>query len=483
MQVVQYTHHHTTVLKHVGSAKQQEDIGALKRIAREWMEQVSRQERLFSFGQDEGTDSFLLHTYRYAGFRYGLMAETVYAALRRFGLYEGRFPSCRLFLDLVLARLVEPASKRRSQQVLSSSFGVTHTLTALYRALPEIASHQETIEQGIIAFAQKHLSFDFQFVLYDMTTLYFETFREDDLRKRGFSKDNKVGQPQVLVGLVVTREGFPLHVSLFEGNMFEGHTIVPVIRAFQKQHGIRTLTVVADAAMISRDNTRALKEAGLSYIVGARLGTLPIAHIREVSGRLNRRDGAYLTVPTDDGHLICHFSTKRYAKDKHELDTQREKAQQIIAGSQAAVRNKFLVKTHKASYALNHALLEKATLLLGMKGYHTNLTMSERLVMERYADLWRIEQAFRMSKHDLEARPVYHVREQAILAHLLICMTALAVLKWWEIKSGLPAKRIVDHLKSVTDARMVNTITGKETLLRSDIPNELAILLGKRAPH
>ena len=103
--------------------------------------------------------------------------------------------------------------------------------------------------------------------------------------------------------------------------------------------------------------------------------------------------------------------------------------------------------------------------------------------MERYADLWQIEHAFRISKNDLEARPVYHVKHQAILAHLLICVTALAVLTWLEIRSGLSARRIVDQLKSVTDARMVNTVTGKETLLRSAIPDELVCVLEKLTPH
>lgn len=483
VQVVRYTHDRTLVVKHVGSAKHPRERDALKAIAREWIEQQSRQGRLFSF-PDEDTDRLLLGTHRYLGFRYGLIAETVEAVLRGFGLDAERFPCARMFLDLVLARIVEPSSKRRSQQILSCLFGITHSLTDIYRALPGFASYQEIIEERLCAFAKGRLGFDFRFVLYDMTTLYFETFTQDALRKHGFSKDNKVGQPQILVGLIVTRDGFPLSFCLFEGNTFEGHTLIPVIMAFKKKHDITHLTVVADAAMVSRENMRALRAAGLDYIVGARLGNARICLIREVSRKLNRVDSASLMVPTGEGFLICHYSAKRYAKDKHEMDKQLTKAKEVLSGTQAVLlRNKFLTKHTPSSYVLNDALVEKTTLLLGIKGYHTNVALPERLVIDRYADLWNIEHAFRISKHDLEARPIYHVKKQAIAAHLLICVTALAVLKWLEMKSGVSAKRIVDQLKNVTDARMLNVVTGKETLLRSKIPDELSVLLEKLAPH
>lgn len=482
VQVVRYAHNRTIVVKHVGSGRQQREIVALRRLAREWIEQKSGQERLFSFPKED-SDRLLLGTYRYVGFRYGLIAETVKAVLNGFGLTANSFPSAEMFLDLVLARIVEPSSKRRSQQVLSSLFGITYSLTDIYRSLPSFSSFQEVIEDKLSACAKARLGFDFRFVLYDMTTLYFETFAQDEFRKIGFSKDNKVGQPQILVGLIVTKEGFPVSFSLFEGNTFEGHTLIPVILAFKKKHAVEHLTVVADAAMISHQNMLALQAAGLDYIVGARLGNARLPLIADIGKRLNRADGACLKIPTDEGFLICHFSAKRYTKDKHEMERQVEKAKQIIAGKQKGVRNKFLAKDSSVAYTLNSALMKKATLLLGIKGYHTNLDIPERLVIDRYADLWNIEHAFRISKHDIEARPVYHVKKQAITAHLLICVTALAVLKWLELTSDLSAKRITDQLKSVTDARMVDMVTGRETLLRSNIPDELSLLLDKITPH
>lgn len=482
VQVVRYTHDRTIVVKHMGSAAHEREIAALKGVAREWIEGESRQERLFSFPETD-TNRLLLGTYRYEGFRYGLIAETIAAVIGGLGIDAASFPSAGMFFDLVLARIMEPSSKRRSRELLSTLFGITYSLTDIYRALPVFAANQELIEGKLSAFATRHLGFDFRFVLYDMTTLYFETFTQDKLRTVGFSKDNKVGQPQILVGLIVTTEGFPVSFSLFEGNTFEGHTLIPVITAFRKKHGVDRLTVVADAAMVSRGNMRALTGAGLDYIVGARLGNASMSLIREVSQKLDRADGACLKIPTDEGFLICHYSAARYAKDKHEMERQMEKAKQILEGKQKPRYNKFVTRDASVVYSLNDALVEKATVLLGIKGYHTSLDVPERLVIERYADLWRVEHAFRISKHDIEARPVYHVKKQAIAAHILICVTALAVLRWLEIQSGLSAQRIIDLLKRVTDARMVNVMTGRETLLRSKLPDELLLLLSKLAPH
>lgn len=482
VQVVRYENGRTTVVKHIGSGKDKSDISVLKQLAREWIEQRSRQTRLFPW-PETNSNNLLFSKYRYLGFRYGLISETVSGVLQRFGLTADSFPSASLLLDLVLARIMEPGSKRNAQRILSEFFGVKYSLTGIYRSLPSLAACQDLVENRLTDFARVHLGFDFRFVLYDITTLYFETFKEDRLRKTGFSKDNKPGQPQILVGLVVETSGFPLSFSLFAGNRFEGKTLIPVILKFKRKHRIDNLTVVADAAMISRKNILALRQAGLNYIVGARLGNASLTVIKEVSRRLNHTDGAYLKISTAAGFLICHFSKSRWAKDKHERQKQLDKAKQILKGQRPANRNRFLVKDPSTQYSLNAALIEKTELLMGIKGYCTNLDLPEKMVIDRYRDLWQIEKAFRLSKNDLEARPVYHFKKQTIAAHILICVTALAALKWLEITTGKSAKYVVDKLKTVTDARMLNGIIGKEVLMRSEVPEEISLLLKKISPH
>lgn len=480
VQVVDYRGKRAIIRKHIGSAKTKEDLLLLKEIAWQWIDESSGQQSLLP---KETKDTVLLRKYKYLGFRYGLLEEIIRQIFNTVGLDNLEGKTGRMFLDLVLIRIVEPASKRQSQRLLAALFNIHYNLTAIYRSLIGFSLLKDTVEKQLTTFAQKHLGFDFSFVLYDITTLYFETFTDDELRKAGFSKDNKVGQPQILVGLIVSREGFPLSFAIFEGNTFEGNTLIPVVLDFKKKHEIQTLTVVADAAMISHKNITALKAAGLSYIVGARLGNMSKHIITQIDKELKRNDGAVFRLVTEDGFLVTSFSAKRYAKDKHEMESQLEKAKAIQEGKQEVKRNKFLSRT-KTHYMLNTPLIKKAKLLLGIKGYYTDLNLPEKIIIDRYNDLWQVEKAFRISKNDLTARPVYHFRRQTIIAHLLICVVSLAVCKYLEIQTGKSARYVIDKLKSITDGRMLNTITGKEIVMRGEITDEIRKLLEKlKSPH
>lgn len=481
VQVVDYRGKRTIIHKHIGSAKTKEDVSLLKEIALQWIVESCGQQSLLP---EQTDDAILLGKYTYRGFRYGLVEEVIRQIFNTLGVSQVGGKTGKIFLDLALIRAVEPASKRESQRLLSALFGITYDLTTIYRSLSGFSRLKDGVEVQLIAFAQKYLGFDFSFVLYDITTLYFETFTEDELRKTGFTKDNKVGQPQILVGLIVSPEGFPLSFAVFEGNTFEGNTLIPVMLDFKEKHHIQSLTVVADAAMISHKNIAALKKAGLNYIVGARLGNMSAQTTNRIDKELPRTDGSCLRFTTEDGFLIVHFSAKRYVKDKHEMDSQLEKANAILKGKKEMKRNKFLSRNTKAEYILNTFIIEKSKRLLGIKGYHTDLSLPDQIIIDRYADLWQVEKSFRISKNDLTARPVYHFRKQTIIAHLLICIVSLAVLKFLEIKTGKSARYVMEKLKSVTDGRMFNIIIGKEIIMRGEMTDEVQELLRKiNSPH
>jgi transposase len=323
-------------------------------------------------------------------------------------------------------------------------------------------------------------------LFYDVTTLYFETFEEDELRRNGFSKDNKSQQPQILVALMVTREGFPIAYSIFSDNTFEGHTIIPVVNAFIKKHAVKEFTVVADAAMISTTNIQALLSNSINYIVGARLGNLSNNLIEQINDSITREDGESIRINTDNGYLICAYSSVRYRKDKYEMEKQIEKARAIIKAPSKGKKVKF-IKTTGEQAVLNQALIEKSKKLLGIKGYYTNLdenVVSNQTSIERYHELYRVEQAFRISKHDLQTRPIFHFKEDPINLHILICFMALVVSKHIELATGDSVRKFITECKKVTDARMLNKITNKETRIRSKHNEKtLGYLKSLKLPH
>ena len=476
VQIVRYKGRRTIVVQHLGSAHDKNELQALQRVAADWIETNTKQLSLLP-RQELSSPILLLERVRYLGFRYGLLYEVL---SKLFTHFKFHLLQNKCVTDLVVARIGQPSSKLQALAFLEEFMGIKHPRSELYRQLPRLSNLQGKVESKVLAVAKKEFHFTFSLVFYDVTTLYFESFEEDGLRKPGFSKDNKSQQPQILIGLLVTPEGFPVAYQIFEGNTFEGHTLIPVIAKFKRKHKINTLTVVADAAMISAENIVALNKSNLHYIVGARTAKLPLKLIREVSAKLHRQDGLTVRIPTKDyGELICEFSAKRFAKDQREMDKQIKKAKDLLNDPTTIKRTKFIKPDDDNTYTLHTDLVEKTTLLLGIKGYYTNLgpTVSDRMIIEHYHNLWHVEQAFRIAKSDLQMRPIYHFKQHAIKAHILICFMALAVCKYMELKTGKSTKYIVKALKGVTDARILNTLSDEEITLRSEIKEETKQLL------
>jgi transposase len=345
---------------------------------------------------------------------------------------------------------------------------------------------KQKVEQTVIEFLKSNYAFNFELLFYDVTTLYFETFESDELRKQGFSKDNKSQQPQILVALMVTPEGFPVGYEVFSGNTFEGHTILPVVKAFIKQHSIERFTIVADAAMISNTNVDELRKEGINYIVGARLGNIPHELFQKIHTGLAREDGKTIRLSTEKGYLICSFSSSRYRKDKYEMEKQIQRAEILLREPGKIKKVKFL-KTENKEPSLNKELINRANALLGIKGYYTDLEESvanNETIIGRYHDLYKIEQAFRISKNDLKTRPIFHFKEEPIKLHLLICFMALVISKHIELSTNVSIKKFVTELKRITDARMLSQITNKEMRIRVKITPVAADLMRRlNLPH
>ena len=477
VQVIRYLNRKRVVVKHIGSAHNQGELLSLKQTAQKWIDQETKQQYLFPTERKTTSALIPLDKLRNLGFRYTFAYEVLTEIFR---LMQFHTLEPRLLLDFVLMRIIQPASKLESLELLSEMFGITHKRADFYRYIPAIVSLKEKVEKKTITFTQKQFVFDFSIVFYDVTTLYFESFKEDEenFRKPGFSKDNKANQPQIVIGLIVTREGFPVSYDIFAGNTFEGKTFIPTIYKFRDTYKVLNLTVVADAAMISLPNVQSLVANNLSYIVGARVASLKGDQIKEISNQLHMVDEASMRITTERGLLVCDFSLKRYQKDKREMEKQIIKAHKLIAEKEGFRRTKFIKNIGKTKQILNSDLIEKTKLLLGIKGYYTNLTAdTNETIINHYHNLWHVESAFRIAKSDLSMRPIYHFKKQTVEAHILICFMALAVCKYIELKTGRSTKAMIKLLKKITDARILNTLTGEEIIIRSDMPEEIQKLL------
>mgnify|MGYP001597969241 FL=1 len=487
VQIVKYERRKRIVVKHIGSAHTTDELLALKQTAFNWIEKESHQPPLFPL-QKSVQNLIPIDKCQYLGFRYNFIYE-IFSKIFHLFCLDG---INRFLLDLILIRIVQPASKLESLELLSEFFGKTYKRTYLYRSIPTLVALKDIVEEKFVTFAKKHLDFDFSIVFYDVTTLYFESFKEDkeEFRKPGFSKDNKTNQPQIVIGLIVTKEGFPVSYDVFAGNTFEGKTFIPTITKFKNTYGIKNLTIVADAAMISYPNVQSLIANNLSYIVGGRLASLKQKEIEEINQKLSskeenlkklkEKDGLSTRIETDRGTLICDFSFKRYMKDKREMDKQITKAKRLLEENKGAKRIKFIKNKddEKTEQVLNTGLIEKTKMLLGIKGYYTNLVdETDKTIIDHYHSLWRVEKAFRIAKSDLSMRPIYHFKKQTIEFHILICFMALGICEYMELKTKRSIKKIVKLLKSVTDARLRNTISNEEFILRSEIPEETQKLL------
>lgn len=344
-----------------------------------------------------------------------------------------------LFKEIVLARLVYPASKLKTTEYLLQHQGKDVDVDRIYRFLDRLKStYQEQVEQIAYSYSKRILGGEFTVVFYDMTTLHFEAENEDDLRRIGFSKDGKFQHPQIMLGLLVGRDGYPVSYDIFEGNTFEGKTLLPFLQRAQKRFGLAKPAVVADSALLSADNIKLLIDGGYDFILGARIKNESHVVQKQILQKAPKlRHGKSAVIEKQDGlRLIVDYSESRATKDA----SNRNKG---IARLTAKIRtgklnksslnnrgyNKFLTLEGELKVSLDSAKIEQDKQWDGLKGYLTNSSRSAEEVISSYRQLWKIEKAFRISKTDLRIRPIYHRKRHRIEAHICVAFVAYTVFK------------------------------------------------------
>ena len=495
VQIVEKRHGVRTILEHLGSAHDEAELAALMRVGHD---KLHANQPALELPGERGVRPGVAVI---EGKRSQLLVDVVRDSWGRLGFDAIEDEA---FFQLVLARLVEPTSKLDSLRVIAELGLVPVHLSTVKRCLKRCADkgYRDKIAQACFQHVWSEQGGDVSLLLYDVTTLYFETDTEDDLRKVGFSKERRV-DPQIVVGLLVDRTGHPLEIACFEGSKAETHTIIPVIKAFQQRHGVADMVVVADAGMLSAANLKAIDEAGLRFIVGSRVVKAPhdlAKHFRwhgtaftdgQVIDTITMRSTApdpnrvkTRAEPVWDPAVhptawraVWQYSAKRAARDTRTLALQRNRAQAVVDGDKPAKKVRF-VKTTGQQASLDEASLARAEALVGLKGYVTNITaavMPAAEVIASYHDLWHVEQSFRMSKSDLAARPIHHRLKDSIEAHLTIVFTALAVARDLQARSGWSLKKIVRGLRPLQQVTI--QLGGQRLDAEPAIPDDIAELL------
>lgn len=353
------------------------------------------------------------------------------------------------FRHMVIARLAFPSSKLKTVDYLYRYEGKVVTVDALYKSLDRLHKrHKAQIEKIVYEHTRKRGK-GVSVVFYDVTTLYFEAEDEDDLRKIGFSKDGKFQHPQVMLGLLVATGGLPIGYNLYEGNTFEGHTLMTSLKGIEKKYGFKPPVVIADAAMLSKKNLKELEEAGHEYIVGARIKNESDQIKREIlKHSVSMKDGDHLFIERDNGsRLLVTYSSTRAHKDSSNRDKGLRRLRKKLKSGRLTKQsinqrgyNKFLTLKGEVMITIDDEKIRRDGKWDGLKGYQTNTKFPAKTIIENYSQLWQIEKAFRISKTDLRIRPIYHYRRRRIESHLCVAFAAYAVYK--ELESLLKKNRV-----------------------------------------
>lgn len=360
-----------------------------------------------------------------------------------------------IYRNIVLARIANPLSKMASIDMLEESFGISLSLDKVYRMMDKL--DDEAIERlNNITYGNTAdlLNKKIDIIFFDCTTIYFEAFNDDELRKAGYSKDLKFNQPQILLALMVTTEGLPMGYKLFEGNKFEGHTLIPMIKEIEKKHKLNKVIFVSDAGMFNKNNLQELEEKGIEYIVGGKLRNMPEAvkeDILDISKYKEIRRGYKVRRLEYQGkNIIISHSEKRAKKDARDRAKAIESIQKKMAKNQSPKNylsnygnKKYLKVSDSVKIEINEEKIAKDSRWDGLHGVITNAKdITDKEVLAQYNNLWNVENAFRITKHDLKVRPVFHWKPSRVKAHLAISFTAYALVKYLEYRVKLQYRKL-----------------------------------------
>jgi transposase len=343
----------------------------------------------------------------------------------------------------VLARIANPDSKRGTAAFLESDYAIRIHLDKIYRMMDHVFKNEKRIKSQICSNTLSLFEEEVNVLFFDVTTLYFESFEPDELRENGYSKDNKFKETQVVLALVTTQGGLPITFKTFPGNTYEGHTLIDIIEELQKEYKVKNVLLVADRAMFNDDNLGTMESLGVNYIVAAKLKTLSKAFKKQILGD----DDFGAQIVENELHwikeyehknrrLIVSYSSKRARKDAFDRQKLIDRLLKKVKNGKIKIKDiipnygtKKYLKVENSAAEINESKISDDAKWDGLYGVISNSDLNPKDILSKYRGLWQIEEAFRISKHDLEMRPIFHWSPNRIKAHILICYIAYSLIK------------------------------------------------------
>ena len=409
--------------------------------------------------------------------------------------------------EIVLARVANPDSKSGSVDMLASKFGVNLNLKTVYRMMDMIDDKQiKKLNKLVLTQTKSLLDDKIDVIYFDATTLYFESFSEDidnpddtdeAIRKNRYSKDGKFNQPQVVLALFVTKQGLPIGYKAFSGDTFDGHTIIPSLKEIEDEFKVDKIVYVADAGMFNKTNLEEFnKNKNMTYIVGAKIKTMSKVYKKQILKtddfiELND-DTKVKTLDYNGKKLLISYSKKRAKKDKHDREKAIAKLKKRLEDSKS-VKSQLSNNGYKKylqlqssdknsscdlSITLNEDKILEDEAWDGLKGIVTNnTTLSSEELIHQYSNLWQVEESFRITKHDLKIRPIYHWKPSRVKAHLAISFMAYTLVRYLEYRVRLQYKKLSPEkirqiLLSVQTSILYDTTTDKKFAMPSKVSDD-----------
>lgn len=393
-----------------------------------------------------------------------------------------------LFKSLVISRLLYPGSKLELINYLSYFKNIDITSDKIYRFLDSLYQDEikSRIETCVFEHTKRVMNGEIIVTFYDVTTLYFESESEDDLRRVGFSKEGKIARPQIQLGLFTTLEGYPLSFEVYEGNKYEGHTLIDVLKKFQDRFQLdKKPIVVADRGMLNNDNIAYLENNNYKYILAYKIKNISndlkeeIKNLTFIDDNVTHNIEFKKVIPFADENdkkqtihvnqrLVLSYSTQRAKKDKYNRNKAIQRLENKIKSSKTITKKDLKLSYYakyidlddnnsKITFNINNQKIIEDEKLDGIKGFVTNdFTLTANEIIEHYNNQYEVERAFRISKTDLKIRPIYHRLETRIKAHILISFVSYAIYKEFERKlkindvkfnfSQKLLRKIIEHL-------------------------------------